>query len=126
MQSFIGKCRFCVQEQAVIAEDPEEANEIISADCYCGGAKREDEIKRKKVELQGQIDELTGPVCAELNFTPLPDELREVLNKIGEAVVDGEIQQMSMKAYGTQIVIRGGEKIKMTRSCKYEQSGEVQ
>ena len=126
MQSFIGKCRFCGQENAVIAEDQEEANEIISADCYCGGAKREDEIKRKKAELQGRIDELTGPECTELNFMPLPDELREVLNKIGEAVVDGEIRQMSMKAYGTQITIRGGEKIKMTRSYKYEKSGEIQ
>lgn len=91
-----------------------------------GGAKREDEIKRKKAELQGQIDELTGPKCTELNFMPLPDELREVLNKIGAAVVDGEIRQMAMKAYGTQITIRGGEKIKMTRSYKYEQSREIQ
>lgn len=53
MQSFIGKCRFCGQENAVIAEDQEEANEIISADCYCGGAKREDEIKRKKSGAAG-------------------------------------------------------------------------
>ena len=47
MQSFVGKCRFCGQENAVIAENQEEANEIISADCYCGGQSARMRLKEK-------------------------------------------------------------------------------
>lgn len=93
---------------------------------FRGGAKQAEEIERKKQELRAQLDQLTGPDCEELNFVPLPEELRDILNQIGEAVVDGKIRQVTMKTYGTQIVIRGGEKIKATRSYKYEQGGEVQ
>ena len=111
---------------AGMAESQEEANHIVSKECFCGGAKQAEEIERKKQELRTQLDQLTGPDCEELNFIPLPEELRDILNQIGEAVVDGKIRQITMKTYGTQIVIRGGEKIKATRSYKYEQGGEVQ
>jgi len=110
----------------IMAESQEEANHIVAKECFCGGAKQAEEIERKKQELRTQLDQLTGPDCEELNFIPLPEELRDILNQIGEAVVDGKIRQITMKTYGTQIVIRGGEKIKATRSYKYEQGGEVQ
>lgn len=124
--SFMGRCEYCGKEMGIMAESQEEANRIIAKECSCGGARQAEDIERKKQELHAQLAQLTGTDCEELNFIPLPEELRDILNQIGEAVVDGRIQQINMKAYGTQIVIRGGEKIKMTRSYKYEQGGEVQ
>ena len=126
MDNFMGRCKYCGKEVGIMAESQEEANHIVAKECSCGGAKQEEDIERKKRELHTQLAQLTGPDCEELNFIPLPEELRDILNQIGEAVVDGRIQQINMKAYGTQITIRGGEKIKMTRSYKYEQGGEVQ
>lgn len=114
--------RSCVEDITYWKQDEKEVVTIR----YIGGAKQAEEIERKKQELRTQLDQLTGPDCEELNFIPLPEELRDILNQIGEAVVDGKIRQITMKTYGTQIVIRGGEKIKATRSYKYEQGGEVQ
>lgn len=126
MDNYMGRCEYCGKEMGIMAESQEEANHIVSKECFCGGAKQVEEIERKKQELRTQLDQLTGPDCEELNFIPLPEELRDILNQIGEAVVDGKIRQITMKTYGTQIVIRGGENIKATRSYKYEQGGEVQ
>ena len=125
MDNYMGRCEYCGKEMGIMAESQEEANHIVAKECFCGGAKQAEEIERKKQELRTQLDQLTGPDCEELNFIPLPEELRDILNQIGEAVVDGKIRQITMKTYGTQIVIRGGEKIKATRSYKYEQGGEV-
>lgn len=44
---------------------------------------------------------------------------------IGRMVVDGEIQQARISVDGTVIAIKGGEKIKVTRSMKYEQGENI-
>lgn len=120
MDNYMGRCEYCGKEMGIMAESQEEANHIVAKECFCGGAKQAEEIERKKQELRTQLDQLTGPDCEELNFIPLPEELRDILNQIGEAVVDGKIRQITMKTYGTQIVIRGGEKIKATWTKKSE------
>lgn len=101
MDNYMGRCEYCGKEMGIMAESQEEANHIVAKECFCGGAKQAEEIERKKQELRTQLDQLTGPDCEELNFIPLPEELRDILNQIGEAVVDGKIRQITMKTYGT-------------------------
>ena len=71
-------------------QSQEEANRIVAKECSCGGAKQAEEIERKKQELRAQLDQLTRQDCEELNFVPLPEELRDILNQIGEAVCGRE------------------------------------
>lgn len=49
----------------------------------------------------------------------------EMILRIGQMVVDGEIQQARVSVDGTVITIKGGEKIKVTRSMKYEQGENI-
>lgn len=75
--------------------------------------------------MTGALMALIAPGCERQNFRPLRDETCNMILHIGQMVVDGEIQQARISVDGTVIAIKGGEKIKVTRSMKYEQGKNI-
>lgn len=122
MDSYIGKCEYCGNEMAIIAENQKEANDTVSKECSCGGNRKAE----KKQALKDRLRELLGPGCEELNFRPVEDPVYQVIEDIGCMVIEGKIQHVTLKVDGTVVVIKGGEKTKVIRKFTYEQAGEVE
>lgn len=125
MGTFTGKCRYCGEEINIIAESQEDTDRQASRDCSCGGYQREQQIAERKEHMTGALMALIAPGCERQNFRPLQDETCNRILHIGRMVVDGEIQQARISVDGTVIAIKGGEKIKVTRSMKYEQGENI-
>ena len=125
MGTFTGKSRYCGEEINIIAENQRDADRQASRDCRCGGYQRELRIAERKEHMTGALMALIAPGCEQQNFRPLRDETCNMILRIGQMVVDGEIQQARVSVDGTVITIKGGEKIKATRSMKHEQGENI-
>lgn len=122
MNNFMGKCQWCGREIGVMAEDQMEADRIVEATCYCGGA----EIALKKEEMRIEVDRLIGEGCGETSdFKPVKNEAYGVIMNAAMATVEGTLQGASFKVDGTNIKITNSGKTKIKRDYKYERSGEV-
>lgn len=125
MGTFTGKCKYCGNEINIIAENQEDADRQASRDCNCCGYQREQQIAERKEHMTGALMALIAPGCEGQNFRPLRDETCNMILHIGQMVVEGKIQQARISVDGTVIAIKGGEKIKVTRSMKYEQGENI-
>lgn len=122
MKNYTGKCEYCGMEMGVMAESQKQANEIASKECDCGGGR----IAEKKKMLMVNIEDLCGPECAELGFRPVGDETLQLIQRVGCMVVEARLQNATVKVDGTEVSIKGGEKIKVKRKYTYEKTGEVE
>lgn len=125
MGTYIGKCQYCGEEVNIIAENQSDADRQASRDCRCGGYQREQQIAERKEHMTGALMALIAPGCEGQNFRPLRDETCNMILDIGQMVVEGKIQQARISVDGTVVTIKGGEKIKITRSLKYEQGKNI-
>lgn len=125
MGTYIGKCQYCGEEVNIIAENQSDADRQASRDCRCGGYQREQQIAERKEHMTGALMALIAPGCEGQNFRPLRDETCNMILHIGQMVVEGKIQQARISVDGTVVTIKGGEKIKITRSLKYEQGKNI-
>ena len=122
MENMIGECRYCGLGIGVMAETQAEANEIASRECSCAESK----IENKKKAMRDRIEELAGAGCEELGFSPVDPEICEEIKAVGSMIIEGKLQQASFKVDGTNILIKAGEKTKVTRKYTYEQTGEIE
>lgn len=125
MGSFTGKCKYCGREVIIIAASQEDADRQASRDCSCGGMKHEEAAERRKVAMKTELMKLIGHECEDEGFRPLKDGTAGVMCMLGNMVVEGAIQKATIAVDGTTISIKGGEKIKVSRSMRYEQGGQV-
>lgn len=125
MGTFTGKCKYCGNEINIIAEDQEDADRQASRDCSCGGMRQEEAVHRRKAAMTNELTKLIGSECEAEGFRPVKTKTAATIAVLGEMVVDGEIQQARISVDGTVIAIKGGEKIKVTRSMKYEQGENI-
>lgn len=122
MKNFTGKCEYCGMEMSVMADSQKQANEIVSAECGCGASR----IEEKKRMLMIHLKELCGSKCERLGFRPVDDETLKLIERVGCMVVDGHLQNATIKVDGTVVDIKGGQKIKVKRKYTYEKAGEVE
>lgn len=125
MGSFTGKCKYCGREIIIIAASQEDADRQASRDCSCGGMKHEEAVERRKVAMRDELMKLIGHECEEEGFRPLNKDTANVMCILGNMVVEGAIQKATIAVDGTTISIKGGEKIKVTRSMRYEQGSQI-
>lgn len=125
MGSFTGKCKYCGREVIIIAASQEDADRQASRDCWCGGAEHEEAVERRKMSMKTELMKLIGNECEEEGFRPLNKDTANVMCILGNMVVEGAIQKATIAVDGTTISIKGGEKIKVSRSMRYEQGGQV-
>ena len=122
MENMMGICEYCGNEIGVIAENQQQANELASEQCSCLGQR----IAQRKNKVKEKIKELTDPQCEALNFIPVDDEIRVLIETLGCMAVEGRIQQVMLKIDGTIITIKSGEKTKVARKFTYEQGGTIE
>lgn len=125
MGTFTGKCKYCGSEINIIAEDQEDADRQASRDCSCGGMRQEEAVHRRKAAMTNELAKLIGSGCEAEGFRPVKNRTAMTIAVLGEMVVDGEIQKATIAVDGTTISIKGGEKIKVSRSMRYEQGSQV-
>lgn len=122
MENMMGICEYCGNEIGVIAENQQQANELASEQRSCLGQR----IAQRKNKVKEKIKELTGPQCETLNFIPVDDEIRILIETLGCMAVEGRIQQVMLKIDGTIITIKSGEKTKVARKFTYEQGETIE
>lgn len=122
MKNMMGTCMYCGTGIGVMAETQTEANEIASRECSCAESK----IENKKKAMRDRIEELAGVGCEELGFSPVDPEICEEIKTVGSLIIESKLQQASFKVDGTNIMIKAGEKTKVTRKYTYEQTGEIE
>lgn len=122
MKKFTGICKYCGTEYTVIAESQNDANDMASEQCACGGNK----VAEKKKMMKENIDQLLGTECEALGFRPVDREIIAVIEQLGCMAIDGRIQNVAIKVDGTVINIKAGEKTKIKRKYTYEQEGQVE
>ena len=125
MGTFTGRCQYCGNEINIIAENQEDADRQVSRDCGCGRMKQEEAIRERKALMTEELMKLIGPDCTSEGFRPLRDEVSDIVLQIARAVVEGEIQKATIGVDGTTITVKGGEKIKVARSMRYEQGSQI-
>lgn len=125
MGSFTGKCKYCGREVIIIAASQEDADRQASRDCSCGGMRQEEAVHRRKAAMTNELTKLIGSECEAEGFRPMKTKTAATIAVLGEMVVDGEIQKATIAVDGTTITIKGGEKIKVSRSMKYEQGSQI-
>ena len=122
MENMMGICEYCGNEIGVIAENQQQANELASEQRSCLGQR----IAQRKNKVKEKIKELTGPQCETLNFIPVDDEIRILIETLGCMAVEARIQQVMLKIDGTIITIKSGEKTKVARKFTYEQGETIE
>ena len=122
MKTLTGKCEFCGTEMGVMAETQADANRLAAERCGCAGVG----IARKKESMKKRLGELIGSKCGGAGFSPVTDDVYDVIETVGIMAIEGQMQQASFKVDGTTVSIKAGEKTKVSRKYTHEQSGEIE
>ena len=122
VENMTGVCEYCGNEFQVLAGTQAEANKLASEQCGCSGQR----TAQKKMMLKENLKKLAGPGCEELNFLPIGDDVRELIEKLGCLAIEGRVQNVSVKIDGTTISIKSGNKTKVSRKYSYEQGEDIE
>lgn len=121
MENYLGKCQYCGNEQPILAESQETADEQVSNRCDCGRAS----TAQKKARLMERINYI-----AKGEYSPAFEQLTEpqikMLRQGGQDVIDGKCQAVILVVEDSKIKIwADGEKFKVKRSGSREEAVEV-
>jgi len=122
METFTGKCKYCGNEQPVMAESQEAADEMVSADCECSGAETSDKRSHMKSNIQ-QIcsNDFNGA------FEPLEQSAINAIKEAADGVIDGLYDGVTFDARLSKVSIKigGDDKIKVSRTTTKKQEAEA-
>lgn len=122
MDTYQGKCRYCGQEQPVMAESQETADEYVSNRCDCGQASE----AQKKAKLIERINYI-----AKGGYNPAFEQLTEpqvkMLRQGGCDIMSGICQSITFDFYNSKIKIWDtGEKYKVKRTGSPSEEVEIE
>ena len=121
MDTYQGTCKYCGEVKPIMAESQEEADERVSKDCTCGGAKSE-EIKAK---LMANINFIARR-NEDKALTQLSEEQVKILKRAGSAIVDGHLVKAIFNfGYSKVTIWNAGEKYKVKRTVTREETAEA-
>lgn len=100
MKEMTGTCLYCGQEVIVEAENKAQADIEASKNCRC------DNIIKRKSQLRALITDQCGEGAARYQLQPLKPETVELIESIGDALLEGKIEAANIKAAETIISIK--------------------
>ena len=123
VNSYMGRCRYCGREQAVIAHDATEADFMVTQECSCHEGNLEDQLNQMHFHLQ----RLIGEEAPESGFDAAEKEVIERCTEVADLVVLNKIQNATMIFDGTKLVMKNnGKKCSIVRQKQIAQGGEIQ
>lgn len=99
-KEMVGTCIYCGQEVMVQADNKSQADIEASKNCRC------DNIIKRKSQLRALITDQCGEGATRYQLQPVKPEAEELLDSIGNALLDGKIEAASVKAADTIISIK--------------------
>lgn len=122
MENYVGRCKYCGYEMTVLAYSQQAADAEAERACGCDGAQK----AFKKARFADELEMLAGARAEEKNFVQVSPEVYGVIKKTGNLIIDGEIRSAAFKVDGTTINITAtGDKVKVKRVRKHEETGEI-
>lgn len=121
MDTYQGTCKYCGNEQPIIAENQETADEDMSNKCECGSASAE----QKKAKLMERINYICkgkyNPTLSELT----PDQT-EMIRQGGLNIMRCNAESITFDTGDSKIKIWvAKEKIKVSRMASQEEVAEI-
>lgn len=121
MDTYQGTCKYCGEVKPIMAESQDAADERVSKDCTCGGAK---------------LEELKARLMANINFiarkneskalSQLSEEQIKMLKRAGSAIIDGNLDKAIFDFGSSKVTIwNAGEKYKVKRTTTREETAEA-
>lgn len=102
MRDYDGVCKYCGDKQPILAESQAEADELTSERCSCGGATK----AKKREMLSKNIESICGDGSGEYGYDRVPDAVKALINEAGERVLQGEIEQVTIKLIDGAIIVK--------------------
>lgn len=99
-KEIVGTCIYCGQEVMVEAENKAEADIEASKNCRC------DNIIKRKSQLSALITDQCGEGATRYQLQPIQDETINLIESIGDALLEGKIETASIKVAETIINIK--------------------
>ena len=96
-----------------MSESQEQADEHVSRKCLCKGR----EIEERRNKLNQAIMEI-AKADEYLNLRELDESTKGLVLRIGNMVLDEQIEKASITVQGSTITIKGGSKIRVLRNAK--------
>ena len=123
VDNYMGRCRYCGREQAVIAHDATEADFMVTQECSCHEGNLEDQLNQMHFHLQ----RLIGEEAPESGFDAAEKEVIERCTEVADLVVLNKIQHATMIFDNTKLIMKNnGKKCSIVRQKQIAQGGEIQ
>ncbi len=121
MDTYQGACKYCGEIKPIMAESQAAADERVSNDCACGGAKLE-EIKAR---LMANINFISRK-NEEKALSQLTEEQVKLLKRAGAEIVNDNCNKAVFDFGGSKVTIwEAGEKYKVKRTTTREELTEA-
>lgn len=121
MDTYQGKCQFCGEEQPIMAESQEMADNIVSGSCKCSGAT----VAKRQAILMQRINYISAAGYSD-TFSPLQEPQIKTLHKGGKDVLLGNCEAVTFELTDSKVKIWiSGDKIKIKRTATREEAAEV-
>lgn len=121
MDTYQGTCKYCGDIKPIMAQSQDAADERVSNECACGGAKLE-EIKAR---LMANINFISRK-NEEKALSQLTEEQVKILKRVGAEIVNGNIEKAVFDFGSSKVTIwNAGEKYKIKRNTTREETAEA-
>ncbi|WP_338547791.1 hypothetical protein V1225_05820 [Emergencia sp. JLR.KK010] len=121
MDTYQGTCKYCGETKLIMEESQDAADEQVSKDCSCGGAK---------------LEEIKARLMANINFisrknekkalSQLTDEQVKLLKRAGAEIVNGNCYKAVFDFESSKVTIwNAGEKYRIKRTATREEIAEA-
>lgn len=121
MDTYQGTCRYCGDIKPIMAESQEAADERVSNDCVCCGAK----IEEIKARLMANINFISRK-NEEKALSQLTEEQVKLLKSAGAEIVNGNCHKAVFDFGSSKVTIWDtGEKYKVKRTTTREEQAEA-
>lgn len=122
MDTYQGKCRYCGQEQPVMAASQEAADDHVSDNCDCGQAS----VEQKKSRLMAEINRI-AKASENPAFDTLDEDKIRLLRQGGRDVLEGMCQGAAFEFHDSKVRIwNANGKYKVKRTGSREETAEIE
>lgn len=112
MGTYQGTCKYCGNTQLIMAMDQIDADEKISEECSCGGAK----LERRKEALLQNIKQIVGKEAPNSGLSQVTTDQEQLITDLALGVLHGKIEAATIKLAGLKVSVSGVEKVKIRRT----------
>ena len=121
MDTYQGTCKYCGNEKSIMAESQSAADEQVSKDCSCGGAK----LEKIKARLMANINFISRKNEGKA-LSQLSEEQVKMLKRAAIEIISDNLDKAIFDFGSSKVTIWStGEKYKVKRTATREEIAEA-